>query len=73
MAKMRSNTELNPFALLCEFDGDVEHIRHVMYNCSTSRAGIEGKINEENWEAQTDWKLRVFARDFCNLHGNREF
>ena len=68
-----ANTELNPFALLCEFDGDVEHIRHVLYNGSASRAGIEGKTNEENREAQTDWKLRVIARDFCNSHGNGGF
>ena len=49
-----ANTELSSFALLFEFDGDVRHIRHVLYNCSASRPGIEGKTNEENREVQTE-------------------
>lgn len=49
-----ANTELNPFALLFEFDGDIRHIRHVLYNCSASRPGIEGKTNEESREVQTE-------------------
>ena len=49
-----AEVELASFALLFEFDGDQRHIRHVLYNCSASRPGIEGKTNEESREVQTE-------------------
>ena len=49
-----SEVELASFALLFEFDGDQKHIRHIMYNCSASRPGIEGKTNEDSKEVQTE-------------------
>ena len=49
-----SDSNLAAFALLFEFDGDQKHIRHVLYNCSASRPGIEGKTNEESKEVQTE-------------------
>lgn len=49
-----ANAQLNPFALLFQFDGDQKDTRHVLYNCSASRPGIEGKTNEESKEIQTE-------------------
>ena len=49
-----AQVELASFALLCEFDGDKKHIRHVLYNCAASRPGIEGKTNEDSREVQTE-------------------
>lgn len=34
--------------VLFEFDGDQQHIRHVLYNCFVSRLGIEGKTDGES-------------------------
>ena len=60
-----AQVELAAFALLFEFDGDQRHIRHVLYNCSAYRPGIEGKTNEESRDVQTE-KLTIKAAPLAN-------
>ena len=49
-----ANVETANFALLFEFDGDKNHIRHVLYCCSASRPATEGQTTEESKEVKTE-------------------
>jgi len=51
---VEKNTDApKPFALMFEFTGDANGIRHCLYNCIASRPTLEGETKAEGKEVQT--------------------
>ena len=49
-----ANAPVVHFALLFQFEGDVKATRHVFYNCTATRATVEGETKGETIEPKTD-------------------
>ena len=61
----RNDAEFAQFALMFEFTGDKNKIRHVLYCCSASRPANEGETNEESKKVKTE-KLKLKASALPN-------
>jgi phi13 family phage major tail protein len=48
-----ANAKPRKIAFLFEFDGDVKATRHVLYNCTVARAGMNSATKTETSEPQT--------------------
>ena len=59
------------FALLFQFEGDVEATRHVMYNCTAGRPTVSGSTKEATIEPQTE-TVPITAKTIYNAAVNKD-
>ncbi|MCD8337954.1 MAG: phage tail protein [Lachnospiraceae bacterium] len=62
-----SDIEVEHFALLFRFEGDVHKTLHVLYNCTCSRPAMESSTTEDSKEPQTD-TLSLTASPLANRY-----
>lgn len=60
-----SNPTRGHFALLFEFTGDANAVRHVLYNCTAAENTLEGQTKGENIEVQPE-TLTITAKALPN-------
>lgn len=58
------------FAFMFQFEGDVNAVRHVLYNCTATRPAIAGQTTGENIEPQTE-TVQITATSIHNAGMNK--
>lgn len=67
-----SDANTKEFALLFQFEGDANAVRHCFYRCTASRASVAGQTNEASITPQTETlNITAMAREADNIVKSR--